>query len=100
VDSDTGGTVIRDMNTLGPVTVEMLRETFPQWHIFSQFGGWWATREGGQKFAGPQSLIRRVIVAADLTALAEKLCLQEWLDGLDMIALDAVWREMTVPDPE
>jgi hypothetical protein len=96
VNSETDGTGIRDINTLGPVTAEMLRDTFPEWHIFSQFGAWWATREGSQKFTGPQSLIRRVLVADGLDGLADRLCLQEWLDSLDPLALDVVWREMTL----
>jgi hypothetical protein len=96
MDTETGAFEIRNVRGLGPVTAEMLRDTFPQWHIFSQLGAWWATREGSQKFTGPQSLIRRVLVADSLAALGDKLCLQEWLDGLDPLALDQVWREMTM----
>jgi hypothetical protein len=97
MDTETDGAGIRDVISLGLVTAEMLRDTFTQWRIFSQFGAWWATREGDEKLTGPKSLLRRVIVAADLAALADKLCLQEWLDGLDPVALEAVWREMTIP---
>jgi hypothetical protein len=99
MDTETGGTGMRAVSSVGPVTAEMLRDTFPQWHIFSQFGAWWATREGSQYFTGAQSLIRRVLVADSLAALGDKLCLQEWLDGLDPLTLEQVWREMTVrPD--
>ena len=99
MDADTDGHGIRDITVIGEITAEMLRDSFPQWHVFSQFGAWWATREGSQRFTGPQSLIRCVLVAEALSALGDKLCLQEWLDGLDALALDQVWREMTVnPD--
>jgi hypothetical protein len=37
-------------------------------------------------------LLLRFISATDLTALTERLCLQEWLDGLDDEALTAVYR--------
>lgn len=97
MDSEAAGTGIRDIGALGPVTVEMLRDTFPKWRIFSQFGSWWATREGEQRLAGAQSLIRCVLVGSDLPVLGDKLCLQEWLDSLDALALDAVWREMAMP---
>jgi hypothetical protein len=99
VDAETDGHGIRDITGAGEMTAEMLRDTFARWHIFSQFGAWWATREGSQYFTGAQSLIRRVLVADSLAALGDKLCLQEWLDGLDPLTLEQVWREMTVrPD--
>jgi hypothetical protein len=84
------------MTGIGEVTAAMLRDTFPDWHVFSNFGAWWATREGSQKFTGARSLIRCVLVAGSLAALGDKLCLQEWLDGLHPVTLDEVWREMTV----
>ena len=56
--------------------------------------------DGVETFTGPQSLIQLVLVArdADLTALAEKLCLQEYLDGLDPEELAAVYRDMLLPE--
>ena len=99
MDTETGASEFRNVTAPGPLTVEMLRDTFSQWRIFSQFGGWWATREGEYRLTGARSLIRRVLVADSLPVLGDKLCLQEWLDGLDALALDQVWREMTVnPD--
>jgi hypothetical protein len=56
---------------------------FPQWRIFHASGAWLAMRDGTAKFAGPQSLIQHVHAAPDLITLADKLCLQEHLDGLD-----------------
>jgi len=59
---------------------------------FEQDGTWWATRGGLQVWDGPRSLLLRVITASDLTALADRLCVQEWLDNLDDEALAAVYR--------
>ena len=83
---------MNDVATLGEITAEGLRETFPRWRIFSTAGVWWAMRGGLQERYGPRSLLLRAISANDLTVLAERLCLQEWLDGLDDEALAAVYR--------
>ena len=84
----------------GEITLEMLRATFPVWRIAGHPVGWWAMRQGTASLDGPRSLIQHVHVAADLTGLAEKLCLQEHLDGLDPQELAAVWREMALPAAE
>lgn len=76
----------------GEITVEMISRTFRQWQVFEQGGTWWATRAGLQVWDGPRSLLLRVITAPDLTALADWLCAQEWLDGLDDETLEAVYR--------
>jgi hypothetical protein len=89
---------VRDVASLGDVTPEALRKTFPDWRIFNSGGVWWAARRGVQEWIGPESLLLRVICAADLTALAEKLCLQEWLDALSPDKLAAVYRDMTLPE--
>jgi hypothetical protein len=94
---EDGASAVRDASRLGDITSEMLRRTFPQWRVFEQGGAWWATRSGVQEWAGPRSLIQRVLVAADLAALAEKLCLQEYLDGLGPEELAAVYRDMLLP---
>ena len=86
--------------SLGEITLEMLRATFPLWRIAGHPVGWWAMRQGTASLDGPRSLIQHVHVAADLTGLAEKLCLQEHLDGLDPQELAAVWREMALPAAE
>jgi hypothetical protein len=72
--------------------VGMLRETFPEWRVFEHGGVWWATRGGIQVWDGPRSLLLRSLTAPHLTVLAEKLCIQEWLDRLDDEALAAVYR--------
>ena len=82
---------------VGEITVQVLRESFPQWRIFSHSGAWWAVRGGPVRLDGPESLLRRAITARDLAGLAEKLCLQERLDRLDPQELAAVHRDMTLP---
>ena len=94
----TGGTWLRDMSIFGEITLEMLRETFPKWRVFEAGGAWWALREGKQEESGPRSLLRRVMGAPDVPRLAEKLCLQEWLDGLDPAELETVWRDVALPE--
>ena len=84
----------------GEITLEMLRATFPLWRIAVHPAGWWAMRQGIASLDGPRSLIQHVHVASELTGLAEKLCLQEHLDGLDPQELAAVWREMALPAAE
>lgn len=90
VDGQDGGG--RNVASYGEITAEELQEVFPQWRIFSSRGMWWATRNGIQAWSGPETLLMRVLGASDLTALAEKLCIQEWLDGLDADALAAAYR--------
>jgi hypothetical protein len=89
---------MHDVRALGEITPEVLRNTFPAWRVFDGSGAWWATRCGVQEWTGPESLLRRVLCAPDLTALAEKLCLQEWLDGLGADELAAVYRDMSLPE--
>jgi hypothetical protein len=81
----------------GEITVEMISRTFRQWRVFEQRGTWWATRGGLQVWDGPRSLLLRVITAPDLTALADRLCLQEWLDSLGDDELEAVYRGDVLP---
>ena len=83
----------------GMLSVEGLREVFPQWRIFRAGGTWWAMRGGLQEWDGPRSLLLRVISAAGLLELAERLCLQEWLDGLDSEALAAVYAGALMGNP-
>jgi hypothetical protein len=90
---------VRDVASLGEITREILGETFPRWRVFYHLGGWFAIRQGTQKYDGPESLIRRVLVAPDLTTLAEKMCVQEWLGSLDPVFLEAVWHEIGLPEP-
>lgn len=88
------------MKALGEITPEMLRKTFPKWRVFESGGIWWALREGKHEEHGPGSLLKRVIGDKDPAGLAEKLCLQEWLDGLDPAELDAVWRDVALPEED
>ncbi len=81
------------------ITVEELRAVFPRWRVFGRSGICWAVRGGLVAWDGPRSLIQHVHTAPDPIALAEKLCLQEYLDRLDSQELEAVWRDMALPAP-
>jgi hypothetical protein len=83
----------------GEITVGMLRATFPQWRILGACGLWWAMRDGLVWLDGRKSLLLRLISAPDTAALAEKLCLQEYLDRLDPQELAAVYRDVALPMP-
>jgi hypothetical protein len=95
--ASTAGCAEEPANAAGEITVQALRESFPQWRIFWQAGEWWALRGGPVRLDGPESLLLRCITAADLTGLAEKLCLQERLDRLDPQELAAVYEDKTLP---
>jgi hypothetical protein len=47
----------KDFPSLGEVTAEMLRQTFPEWRIFRSGDTWWAIRGGIQTWDGPRSLL-------------------------------------------
>src|SRR5689334_16069511 len=61
---------------------ESLRAAFPDWRLGGAPGNWFAVRGGLEATSGPRSLLRRCLSASTLSALADKLCLQEHLDGL------------------
>jgi hypothetical protein len=85
---------------LGEITIGMLRQTFPQWRIFAGDGQWWAVRSGLEKWDGPESLLLRALTAPDLVALAERLCVQDWLGTLDADALAEVYRGTLTERPQ
>ncbi len=89
---------VRDIARLGEITAEGLRETFSQWRIFMSDESWWAVRGGIEKWGGPESLLLRAVTAQDLTALAERLCIQDWLDSLDAEELAEVYRSAAAED--
>ena len=88
---------MRDILDLGSIDVTALRRTFPQWRITGAQGCWFAMRGGLEMRAGPRSLLRCSLDAPTLVALAEKLCLQEYLDGLDEDELEDVWQRASLP---
>jgi hypothetical protein len=88
---------MRDVTTLGTIDPIMLRRTFPQWRITGTEGCWFAIRGGLEMQTGPRSLLRCVLSASTLVELAEKLSLQEYLDGLTAEELDEVWRRASLP---
>jgi hypothetical protein len=62
--------------------LDSVRATFPGWRIGGAPGNWYAFRGGLAALDGPWSLLRRHLRADTLMALAEQLCLQEYLDSL------------------
>jgi hypothetical protein len=48
---------------------------------------------------GPRSLLRCYLRADTLLALADKLCVQAYLDGLSDQALAEVWQRVSLPRP-
>jgi hypothetical protein len=89
---------VPDVAGLGEITAEGLRQTFPHWRIFPGDGSWWAVRGGIGRWDGPESLLLRALTAPDLTALAEQLCIQDWLDSLTAQELAEVYRSAITGD--
>ena len=76
-----------------------VRAAFPGWHIGGSGGNWYAFRGGTVAPDGPRSLLRCYLRADSLSALAEKLCLQEYLDGLSDQELSEVWQQVSLARP-
>jgi len=85
---------LRDAASLGEITPQVLRATFPDWRIFLSSTTWWAVRGGFQEFDGPRSLLHCTLTSADLTVLADKLCAQDYLGKLSDAELEQAWRDM------
>ncbi len=79
---------------MAKLDLDMLRATFPSWHVGGSPGYWFAVRGGFTAHDGPRSLLRCHLSATSLLALAEKLCLQEYLDGLSDDELEDVWQRV------
>jgi hypothetical protein len=79
--------------------LESLRAACPGWHIGGSSGNWHAFRSGVSMLDGPWSLLRRHLHADTLLALAERLCLQDYLDGLSEQELAEVWQDVGLPKP-
>lgn len=89
---DRDGRGPRDIASLGEITPAGLRTVFTGWRIFGADGAWWAIRGGRHSRVGPESMLLCALAASDLTGLAERLCIQEWLDGLSPDELAALYR--------
>ncbi len=76
-----------------------VRATFPGWHIGRSCGNWFAFRGGAVALDGPRSLLRCYLRAGALSALAEQLGLQVYLDGLSDQELTEVWQRVSLPEP-
>jgi hypothetical protein len=74
-----------------------LRDAFPGWRLGGATGYWFAVRGGVEVTTGPRSLLRRCISASTIPTLADKLCLQEYLDGLNDCELEGVWQQLRLP---
>lgn len=85
------------MDVTRVVDLTLVRSTFPSWHITGAEGCWFAVRGGLEMHAGPRSLLRCLVSAPTLVGLAEKLSLQEYLDGLTAEELEEVWRRASLP---
>ena len=79
--------------------LDSVRTTFPDWRIVGERGIWYAFRGGLMELEGPRSLLRCYFRADTLLALADKLCLQRFLDGLSDEALAEVWQRVSLPQP-
>ena len=96
VAGEGGPGAVRDTGRIGEITGVMLSHAYPQWGVLEQDGTRWATRSL-QEWTWPRSLTQRIVVAADLAAVAEKLCLQEYLHGLDPEELVTVHQDVLLP---
>lgn len=89
----------RDLSAVAPaeaLDLESLRVACPGWHIGGSPGNWHAFRSGISMMDGPWSLLRRHLHADTLLALAERLCVQAYLDGLSEQELAEVWRRVSL----
>jgi hypothetical protein len=82
---------------LSQLDLDSLRAAFPNWRFGGVPGHWYAVRGGVEAASGPRSLLRRCLSASTLEALADKLCLQHFLDGLSDEALANVWQQAKLP---
>jgi len=92
----------RELSAVVPadaLDLESLRAACPGWRIGGSSGNWHAFRSGVSVLDGPWSLLRRHLHADTLLALAERLCLQGYLDGLSEQELAEVWQRVSLPGP-
>jgi hypothetical protein len=78
--------------------LESLRVACPSWRVGGSSGNWHAFRSGISMMDGPWSLLRCHLHADTLLGLAERLCLQEYLDGLSEQELAEVWQRVELPE--
>jgi hypothetical protein len=92
----------RELSAAAPaeaLDLESLRVACPGWRIGGSSGNWHAFRSGISMTDGPWSLLRRHLHADTLLALAERLCLQAYLDSLNEQELAEVWQHVSLPKP-
>jgi hypothetical protein len=83
----------------GELGLDSVRATFSSWHVGGSCGNWYAFRGGAVALSGPRSLLHRYLHTGTLLALAEQLCLQEYLDSLSDQELAEVWQRVSLPEP-
>ena len=83
--------------SVAELDLDSVRATFPDWRIVGERGTWYAFRGGLMELEGPRSLLRCYLRADTLLALADKLCVQHYLDGLSDQALAEVWQQAQLP---
>jgi hypothetical protein len=72
------------------ITLDELRDMFPGWQVFRGGGAWWAVDQGPRPPRGQDCLVLRALTGPALAVLADRLCLQAWLDDLDAEAFAAL----------
>ena len=85
--------------SVAELDLDSARATFPNWRIVGERGTWYAFRGGLVELEGPRSLLRCYLRADTLLALADKLCVQHFLDGLSDQELAEVWQSVSLPKP-
>ena len=96
-ENDRGPRMGATGSAVGQLDLESLRASFPNWRIGGAPGNWHAVRGGLIAQDGPRSLLRCYLGAVTLMALADRLCLQEYLDGLNEHELADVWQRTGLP---
>ena len=75
---------------VGEITVQALRESFPQWRIFWQVGEWWALRRGPVRLDGPEYL-RKLLLPPESSPSSRAREIQRKLIGRAVTGLDVRW---------
>jgi hypothetical protein len=95
----SGASAPVSLSTVAQLGLDALRAVFPNWRINGSPCHWFAVRGGFVAHGGPRSLLHCYLSASTLLELAEKLGLQEYLDGLSDQELADVWHRIELPRP-
>lgn len=89
---------VPDAASPGELTAEGLRETFSNWQIFPRDRSRRAVRGGTEKTGRPRIPPAAGTHRPGLTALAERLCIQDWLNSLNADELAEAYRSAITGD--